>query len=139
MNWKRIWIGALLAGFAYFLIGGVIHHVLLAGAWQTLQQSGKMLSPKPSVVIVLALQDLLIGFVLTWLYVLARPRLGPGPKTAIVMGSIAWVLLAVPTFVFQWLWMPWPAQIAWVELGGNLVRCWISIYLAGWQYIEKAP
>jgi hypothetical protein len=139
MNWKRIWTGTLAAGLIYFLLGGVISHGILGNIFRELQLLGQMRTPKPAVVILLALQDLLIGLILTWLYAFARPRMGPGPKTALFMGTIAWALISIPNALFQWIWLPWPASIPLVQLTGNLVRTWAAIYVAGWQYIERAP
>src|SRR5258706_16467827 len=80
---------------------------------------------------------LVMGFFLSWLYVLARPRLGPGPKTAIVMGSIGFAF-ANPQFFAVTVWMS-----SFTGALIFLVPSWLNFsaatYLAGWQYIEKAP
>ena len=38
---------------------------------------------------------LVIGIVLVWLYAAARPRLGPGPKTASLIALAVWLLAAI--------------------------------------------
>ena len=81
--------------------------------------------------------SLVSGFLLCWLYVLARPRLGPGPKTAIVMGSIGFIF-ANPNF-FSWsVWVSYPLN-ALIQVAVLWLKFAAATYIAGWQYIEKAP
>lgn len=140
MNWRRIWSGSLVAGLVVVTVEFVVNHVVLLETWHDLQRLGLMKQAiKPYAFPIVLLQSWMIGFILTWLYVLARPRLGPGPKTALVMGSLVWFLLWVPYGITQWLWLTLPAKVGWVGVIGGLVECWVGTYLAGWQYIEKAP
>ena len=139
MNWQRIGRGTLIAGLVVFFLDGFINHVILIKSWLALHEQGYLLSVRPYTVPVFALQDFAIGFVLIWFYALARPRLGPGPRTALTTSTIAWFLLAVPTSLFQWLWLPIPGHITVTYLIGAFVQCYAATYLAGWQYIERAP
>ena len=72
-----------------------------------------------------------------WLYALVRPRLGPGPKTALLMGSVVF-LFANPQFFSSAMWASYPsaaflqALLLWLKFAA-------ATYVAGWQYIEKAP
>ena len=127
MNWKRIISGGLIAGAVLFIFDAVIAVVLSGGAslGESLMLSLRTLP-----------QNFLVGFALCWLYVLARPRLGPGPKTALIMGSVGFVLASSFLFnmighagigvVFKFVLFTWCRYVA-------------ATYLAGWQYIEKAP
>ena len=139
MNWKRIWTGALCAGLVFFGLDFLINHVILISAWRAYGLAGHLKPFGPHIVPVLILKDLLVGFMLMWLYALARPRLGPGPKTAFRMGLVAWALLYVPMSINQWLFDPMPSIIPATYFIAGLVQCWIAIYVAGWQYIERAP
>jgi hypothetical protein len=139
MNWKRIWTGALLAGFVFFGLDFLINHVILMSAWREFGAAGHLRPFGPHIVPVLIIKDLLIGYVLMWLYALARPRLGPGPRTAFQMGTIAWLLMYVPSSVALCLFHPISRVVPGVYFVGGLLQCWICIYLAGWQYIERAP
>ena len=139
MNWQRIRTGALLAGIAFFGFDYVINHLLLLTPWREFGAAGHLKPFHSYIVPVLFLKDLGIGFVLMWLYALARPRLGPGPKTALIMGTIAWSLMYVPTSIALWLFHPIAEIVPVTYFVVGLIQCWICIYLAGWQYIEKAP
>src|SRR5579864_6104857 len=134
MNWKRIWIGAALAAAALWLfdIANLVltQRILVPEPnlmWGELVSiSGSLIAP-----------SLLCGFLLCWLYVLARPRLGPGPKTALVMGSIGFAF-ANPQFFSVTVWISSPVG-AMIFLVTSWLKFAIATYLAGWQYIEKAP
>ncbi|OGR89354.1 MAG: hypothetical protein A2992_08105 [Elusimicrobia bacterium RIFCSPLOWO2_01_FULL_59_12] len=139
MNTQRIVTGGLLAGGVYFLLDYVINGLLLGSSWHGLQLAGYLKGTNPLAMPAYLLMDVGIGFILMWSYVLARPRLGPGPKTAFLMGTLAWFLVYAPISVNYALWFKIPSSIPVIYLLGGLVQCWVAIYLAGWQYIEKAP
>jgi hypothetical protein len=134
MNWKRIWTGAIAAGAALlcFDIGNLIltQRILVPEpnlAWGELASiAGSLMVP-----------SLVMGFLLIWMYALARPRVGPGPKTAFLMGSIGFAFANVHFFgLTVWLSAPMAALFQCVLLWLKFVA---ATYLAGWQYIEKAP
>ena len=134
MSWNRIWTGAALAAAVlwFFDLGNLI-------------LSQRLLVPEPNLLWgelipisgSLVVPSLVGGFLLSWLYALVRPRLGPGPKTALIMGSVVFAL-ANPHFFGLTLWISSPAAaliqglILWLKFA-------TATFLAGWQYIEKAP
>lgn len=134
MNWQKIWIGGALAAL-----------VLWSFDLGALVLTQRILVPEPNlmweelgpIAVSLALPSLIMGFLLSWMYVLARPRLGPGPMTALVMGSIGFAF-ANPHFFNLTIFISsfgsalLAIALAWVKFAA-------ATYLAGWQYIEKAP
>ena len=134
VNWARIWTGALLAAAALWVFD--IGNLIL---------TQRILVPEPnlmwgelgSIAVSLAVPSLVLGFLLSWLYVLARPRLGPGPKTALLMGSIGFAF-ANPHFLGLTIWMS-SRMAAFVQMVLLWLKFVSATYLAGWQYIEKAP
>lgn len=134
MNWKRIWTGAALAGIVFWLfeIGNLIltQRVLVPEPnlqWnEVISISGSLIIP-----------SLVSGFLLSWLYALARPRLGPGPMTALCMGSIGFAF-ANPNFFTLSIWTSYPLN-AFIQFAVLWLKFAAATYIAGWQYIEKAP
>ena len=134
MNWPRIGIGALLAGL-----------VLLVFDIGNLILTQRILVPEPNLLwgelagigIHLVIPSIVLGFLLCWMYALARPRLGPGPKTALVVGSIGFIF-ANSYFIGLSVW-----ESSFAAAFIQLVLLWLKFsaatYIAGWQYIEKAP
>jgi len=134
MNWARIWIGSAFAGAAllFFDIGNLI-------------LTQRIMTPEPNlmwgelvpIACNLIVPSVVLGFLLCWMYVLARPRLGPGPKTAILIGSIGFIF-ANTYFAGLAVWMNSPSAtlIQFILLWFKFAA---ATYLAGWQYIEKSP
>lgn len=46
----------------------------------------------PGAMAFFALVSLSLGVVLVWLYAAIRPRLGPGPRTAVVAAAVLWLV-----------------------------------------------
>jgi len=134
MNWKHIWIGSAIAAAVLWLfdLGNLILTQRIMVPEPNLMW-GELMMISGSLV----LPSLLAGFLLSWLYALARPRLGPGPGTALLVGTIGFAF-SNTQFVGLSIWMSYPmAALA------QLVTFWLKFAaatcLAGWQYIEKAP
>ena len=134
MNWSRIWIGAAIASVVLWVfdVGNIVltQRVLVS-------EPNLMWGEIGSIAVSIILLNLVRGFLLSWLYVLARPRLGPGPKTALLIGSIGFVF-SNPQFFSVTVWLS-----SFVEVLKMVAYEWLKFaaatYLAGWQYIEKAP
>lgn len=138
MNWKRIWTGAALALLAMTAIDFVsgLSIVGFSSGYARLHFNPPLFLP-------FTLQNCVQALVLSWLYVLARPRLGPGPRTALLIGSLAWLLSiqglnGLSTGMRYYL----PLSVS-QSAAGFLFFGWLkyaaATYVAGWQYLEKAP
>jgi hypothetical protein len=134
MNWKRIWIGAAYSAAALWLfdLGNLVLTQRLMVQEPNLTW-GELVSISGSLVA----PSLVIGFLLSWIYVLARPRLGPGPKTALLMGSVGFAF-ANPHFFGVAIWLSAPLTVT-IQCTAMWLKFAAATYLAGWQYFEKAP
>jgi hypothetical protein len=134
MNWKRIGSGAAIAAAVLWVLD--LGNLVL---------TQRLLAPEPNllweelipIMGSLVIPSLVEGFLLSSLYGLARPRLGPGPKTALLMGSIGFAF-ANPHFFGLAVWISSPSM-ALVQAGILWLKFASATFLAGWQYIEKAP
>jgi len=76
------------------------------------------------------------GLITVWLYAAFRPRLGPGPRTAMVAGLTVWIL----AYAFPALGnamtgvMPWALTLK--SLGWSLVEAPAAALLGAWLYRE---
>ena len=88
--------GVLKGGIPAGLIMTVSEFVLnepVAGAQMTAELAARNLPPVGGAAIaVFTVITLLMGIFTIWLYAAIRPRLGPGPKTALCAGLIVWGL-----------------------------------------------
>lgn len=134
MNWQRIGTGALLAGLVLWLFD---LGVLVMTQRVLVQEPNLQWAEFGPIALSLIVPSLVGGFLLSWLYVLARPRLGPGPMTAFLMGSIGFAFanphFFSPTFfISSFTGAMGQIAVTWVKFA-------LATYLAGWQYIERAP
>ena len=134
MNWKRIWTGAALAALAFWLFD-VANLILTQRVF--VSEPNLMWNEILSIAGSLVVTSLVSGFLLSWLYVLARPRLGPGPKTALLVGTVGFAF-ANPQFFSATVWLSSFAGAS-ILLACTWLKFALATYLAGWQYIEKAP
>ena len=105
-NYGRLILGAVVAGVIYFVCDGTIHGALLG---QYHMAAVTRLTPNPTAdntsYIYFALFDLGKGLVAMLIYLAARARCGPGPKTAVWAGLVTWLAVAVLPSIE---WMPFP-------------------------------
>ena len=84
-------------------------------------------------IVVYVLMRFVWGFVAVWFYVAARPRFGPGPKTAVLIGFVFWlggVFLAVVSYGMMGMFpmgmlAPWAAITLVGILASTVVGAWI--------------
>ncbi len=83
INWGRVVLGGLLAGAVIFALE-LLYDIVSTGQWEVARKAvGQILA------YVLTFG---VGIAAIWLYAAARPRFGPGPKTAALTGSAYWVI-----------------------------------------------
>lgn len=96
MNIGRIVLGGLLAGLILNIGEGALHAVVLADAMTaTYERLNVALPEAPGGLVWLAAMTFAQGILGVWLYAAMRPRLGAGPKTAVIAGLVVWALSAV--------------------------------------------
>ena len=91
MNYGRVILGGLVAGLILnvgeFLFNGVI---MASAMREWALRHNFPAEPTPTFFVAATVLTLLLGIVMVWLYALIRPRLGPGPKTAVVVALLMW-------------------------------------------------
>ena len=97
INWNRVCIGGLLAGAIILVIDFLVNGVLFGAEWHaSLKALGQ--APSPGSLILFIVWAFVAGICAIWLYAAARPRFGPGPKTAVITGFAFWIFAgALPT------------------------------------------
>lgn len=139
VNYGRLITGAILAGVFYFIADGTIHGALLG---QYHMAAVTRVTPNPtadnSAYIYFALFDLGKGLVAMLFYVAARVLCGPGPKTAIVAGLIAWFATEVVTSI-QWMPFPFYEKSFFVKVMAlEIVPMVIGAVIGAWIYKDAA-
>ena len=88
----RVIVGGLVAGLIVN-IGESILNIPLAGAQMEQALQARNLPPVGGGAIAyFVFMCFALGILIVWTYAAVRPRLGPGPKTAICVGALAWFM-----------------------------------------------
>jgi hypothetical protein len=138
INYGRLIVGALLAAAFYFIADGTIHGALLGKYHMAaVSRAGYPLTADNTAFIYFAVFDLGKGLVAMLIYVAARVPCGPGVKTAVVAGLIAWLAIEVLPSIS---WMPFPfyEKSFFVKvIALELVPMVVGAILGAWIYKEK--
>ncbi len=90
MNYARILIGGLVCGLVLSIGEFVLNSVLLKEQMEEFMRRCGFTPPDPKAMVILFAITFLLGIFIIYVYAAIRPRYGPGPKTAICAGLLAW-------------------------------------------------
>jgi hypothetical protein len=92
INVGRVIIGGLAAGVAASVLDWAINSYLMAKEGiEMIQRLNLKPEQVESSVYVWTGVDFIFGFLMVYTYALVRPRLGPGPQTATIVGMLYWL------------------------------------------------
>jgi hypothetical protein len=91
----RVIAGGLVAGLIVN-VGEAILNVPLLGAQMEEALQARNVPPAGAGAIgYFVVMCFLLGIAIVWTYAAVRPRLGPGPRTAVIVGLLAWFMTLV--------------------------------------------
>jgi len=123
MQPKRLLISGLAAGVVMWVVDFIANGIVLAERYKALQQGGQFLpAPRLPFFPLWTLTELALGIGLAWIYAAVRPRLGPGPKTALTVGVVLGLMMYVPGNL---------AQASWSAVGRFVPLVWLIFGLIG--------
>ena len=85
LNSSRVIVGGLAAGLVMNIIDATTNGFLLGAQWkaETAALNPGLLAKAESGTLGWVLVDFILGILTVWVYAAIRPRLGPGPRTAL--------------------------------------------------------
>jgi drug/metabolite transporter (DMT)-like permease len=93
-----------------------------------------------STTVLLVVLGFVFGILVTWLYAAIRPRYGAGPRTAVLAGVAAGLLMGVfPDIGWGLTLRLIPARVWAADAVVSLVALVIAALLGAWVYKEQAP
>ncbi len=134
INWARVLLGGLLAGVIVNIFEYVMNVVVFGRDWEAAMKAlGHVMSASPALYIV---WGFLIGIGTIALYAAARPRFGPGPKTAAWTGFGYWVFAyALPNFGNSIAGL-FPQRLMIIGTLVGLVELILASVVGAWLYKE---
>lgn len=91
IHWRRVLLGGLLAGGVTFFLEGLAGLLTMEQMATSLAEHDLVMNMTAAGMASPLLVSVLGGLVLVFLYALALPRLGPGPKTAMIVATALWL------------------------------------------------
>jgi hypothetical protein len=117
VNWGRFILGALIVAAICFVSDGFLHQRVVTEQWLAVRDALGATTPDHSgfSMIWFVVFEAGRGFLAMYVYVLLRPRLGAGVKTATWAGVVTWVAFSLTG----------PAQF--IPLGFYSTMLWFSV------------
>jgi hypothetical protein len=137
INWARVLLGGLVAGVIINVFEFVANVVFLAPQWEAMMRSlGRTTVPGASGAIIFVVWGFLSGIGAIWLYAAARPRFGPGLKTAALTGFAFWCLTTVLCALDETGVGLHPARLQLTLVAVCLVQSILASIAGAWLYKE---
>ncbi len=137
INTGRVILGGLLAGLVLNVGEFILNMFVISEERMTELYSAMNLDPPGgSAIAGFVVLLFVLGIVTVWVYAAARPRLGPGPKSAAIAAIPIWIAgFLVPTvgYVIQGMF---PTNIAILALVWGLVEMIAGAIAGAWLYTE---
>lgn len=131
--------GGIVAGIVMWVIEGAASILYMDDMEAALAAHGLAVELSAGVMALTVVVSLIAGLVLVFLYAAARPRFGPGPKTATIVAVAMWIggyLLSLIGYQMIGLY-PSSMLAAWGAIG--LVEMIVAAMVGGWIYREADP
>ena len=138
INTGRVILGGLLAGLVMNVISFLNNSFIIGKKIMDSAARGHYLQePRfpflPAWIIVL----FLAGIALVWLYAAVRPRLGPGPGTALKVGIVAGLLMGVPDNLANAAWGTSGRYLPTMWMLEHVIACALGTIVGAWPYKEE--
>lgn len=137
INLKRVLLGGLLAGLV-INVSEIILNMWVLGDEMNAALQRMNISMAPWAIPFYIVMAFLLGIGLTGLYAAIRPRLGEGPRTAIIAGVAFWFFVSLlPTFSGLAMGMSFgSAGAVTLAIIWGLVEMPVAALVGGWAYHE---
>jgi hypothetical protein len=136
MNFGRVFLGGLLAGLILNIGEFVLNTKVLGPQMMAYLSQHGFKDPGSNFIIVAVVLTFILGIVAVWLYALIRPRLGAGPKTAVVAALILWFAIYVYCGVINSIMFAFPTNALLIGIVWGLVEYIIATIAGAWLYKE---
>jgi hypothetical protein len=136
INTSRWLAGGVVAAILIWLLEGAGSLLYMDDMKTALQALGLEFEMNAQTWILSVVVCLISGLVLVFLYAAARPRFGPGPKTAMIMACVMWAggyLLSLAGYYMLGIY-PTGMLVSWGVVG--LVELNVAALAGAWIYRE---
>ena len=137
INLQRAILGGLVAGLVLNIGEFVLNAVILAPQLREFMARHNLPDdPGTNFLVVATLLTFVLGIVIVWMYAAMRPRLGPGPKTAICAGLLAWFCVYLYSGIINAMIVQVPTNAILIAMVWGIVQYAIAGIAGAWLYRE---
>lgn len=136
MNFGRVVLGGLLAGLVLNIGEFLLNEKVLKSEMVAFLTAHNFKDPGTNFIIIAVAGTFILGIVAVWLYALIRPRLGPGPKAAIVAALILWFGVYLYSGIINGVLLAIPTNALMIGIVWGLVEYIIATIAGAWVYKE---
>jgi len=136
INLGRAIIGGLVAGVVLNIGEMLLNSVVLAGQMKSFLERLRLPDPGGSFIAVAVVLTFILGIVIVWMYAAMRPRLGPGPKTAVCAGLLAWFGIYLYSGIINGLILQMPTNMLLIAMVWGAVQYMLAAIAGAWLYKE---
>jgi hypothetical protein len=137
INYGRLVLSGLVAGIVLNIGESLLNAVVLARQMEDIFKRINVPPPSGSFIAIAVVMTFVLGLVLAWVYTLIRPRMGAGPKTAIVAAVILWFCVYVYSGIINGLIIGVPFSMILIAMIWGLVEYALAGLAGGWLYKES--
>lgn len=137
MNTRRVVLGGLLAGVVINVGEFLLNGVILADWYAAFSERLGVPAMGAGAMGLFVVMAFLMGIVAVWLYAAARPRLGPGPMSALKIAAALWFFgVVVPSLGF-WAMGMMTANTLLLMVCWEIVELGLAVMAGAWFYREE--
>ncbi len=135
---SRMILGGLLAGLVINICEFLVDGLVLGDQWTTVLKNLGRPAMGAGATASFVVWGFLVGICALWLYASLRPRMGPGPRTAVFAGVAVWIIGSLlPTIPAVGMHL-FPYHLLGYDLALTLVEMVAGAVIGAWLYKEPA-
>jgi|SRR5262245_44107781 len=136
INFPRVILGGLIAGLVLNIGEVLFHDVVFPAQMKDFFERLHLPEPGGTFIAVAVGLTFVMGVVIIWVYAAMRPRLGPGPKTAICAGSIGWIFACVYSGIINGMILQIPRNVLLIGTVWCFLEYAVAAIAGAWFYKE---
>ena len=136
INVGRVLLGGLVAGVVLNIGEALLNSVVLAKAMEEDFRRLNLPQPGGDFIAKAVVMTFILGIVIVYLYAAIRPRFGPGVKTAVCAGLLAWFFIYLYVGVIQVSLGLFTVQTFMIGLVWGLLEFVAGAIAGAWVYKE---
>ena len=105
---KKFWISGIVAGVLYYVLGFLVHGMILHGEYAQLPNLFRTEAEAMSRMPIMILANLMMGLAFAWIYRQGITAGAPGLAQGVRFGIAVAFMSAIPMYLIYYVVQPWP-------------------------------